>query len=128
MMKSVKERTLVPGQQVEVYFNLHKHLFSIRDKKTKLVVAHAPHVTLQNVTFKVNQKGREKTVAQKRKCVHAFVVGEFVSAEKTRASLGDVKNAYYNPYVTETFVDFDTKDVLSNVALAHLENKHVYYQ
>lgn len=127
-MRTIKERTLVPGQQVEVYFNLHKHVFSIRDKKTKLVVAHTPQVTLQNATFKVNQKGREKTIASKQKCVHAFVVGEFVSTEETLSSLGETKSAYYNPYGTETFIDFESKNTLLTAPLAHLENKRVYYQ
>ena len=128
MMKMVKERTLEPGQQVEVYFNLHKKVFSIRDKKTKLVVAHAPHVNLQNVTFKVNQKGREKTIATKRKGVHAFVVGEFVSAEQSLSAIEDLKSAYYNPYETQNFLAFNPKEKLSTATIAYCENKRVHYQ
>ena len=127
-MKTVKERTLVPGQQVEVYFNLHKQVFSIRDKKTKLVVAHAPCVTLQNVSFKVSQAGREKTIATKQKCVHAFVVGEFVGSTPIDGADDGLKSAYYNPYETIQFLDFHSKDALSRVAWAHCENKRVYYQ
>ena len=123
---SVKGRTLLSGQAVEVYFNLHKHVFSIRDKKTKLVLAHAENVLLKNVTFKVSQKGREKTVASKQKGVHAFLVGEFVSSKATSPS-EKWKSAYYNPYLTETFIDFHSKETLTDAAFVYCEKKRVYY-
>ena len=125
-MIAVKERSITPGQLVEVYYNLHKHVFSIRDKKTKLVLAHTERVHLKNVTFKVSQKGREKTVETKQKRVHAFVVGEFMGTEHI-VETNPLKNAYYNPYRTETFIDTDTKKPLTNVAYAVCDKKRVYY-
>ncbi|MGD7008260.1 hypothetical protein [Metabacillus sp. 84] len=49
-------RTLSQGQKVQVYYNQHKGGYSIRDKKSHLVVAYAHSVFLKNCTFKVSQK------------------------------------------------------------------------
>lgn len=127
-MIALKNRSLKVGQSVEVYYNLHKDIFSIRDKKTKLVLAYADTVYLKDVTFKVNQKLREKTIETKRKRVHAFVVGQFLNAEEITFDISKSKSAYYNPYITKTFIDFDTKEPLTNASIAYCENKRVFYQ
>lgn len=126
---AVKERELVVGQQVEVYYNLHKHVFSIRDKKTKLVYAHAMSVHLRNVTFKVNKKGRENVIKSKQKNVHAFLVGEFVGLDSPFSSqeTNDIRSAYYNPYVVDCFIDLATKKPLSLEETVYCENKKIYY-
>ncbi len=64
--------------RVYLYWNLHKHLFSVRNTKTGLVVDHARRVKMTNVTFAVGQKGRERVLAEGRKNVHAGVRGEQV--------------------------------------------------
>ena len=46
------------GKRVMVYYNLHKHTFSIQFKG--LVIAHANYVKLKNVEFRVRQGGLEK--------------------------------------------------------------------
>lgn len=88
--------------RVFVYWNLHKHLFSVRNTKTGLVVDHARRVKMTDVTFAVGQKGRERVLAEGRKNVHAGVRGEQV--EVHRANLRGYERMTYNPYKHTTFV------------------------
>lgn len=127
-MNLQKGRTLVPGQLVEVYFNLHKHVFSIRDRKTKLVLAHANQVSLDNVTFHVSETGRQRTLQTKQKCVHALLIGTFVDATPHPTKIQAFQPAYYNPYQTETFIDAQTATPLLHAATVYCEQKRVYYQ
>ncbi|USK62172.1 hypothetical protein [Peribacillus asahii] len=106
------------GQRVDVYKNLHHGGFSIRDSKTNLVLAHADSVLLDGgIEFKVNEKGQLKTVTEKRKRVHAFVRGCFVSANESKAE--DMSQILiYDPYVTPLF-----KDVASGQYVHDLEGE-----
>lgn len=109
--------------KVFVYFNLHKHCFSVKalegERKGK-VVAHLDAVNLKDVTFKVSKAGRERVLREKRKNVHAGVVGSFVSWMET-PDLG--KLVRYNPYHTETFVDIVGKPV-HNAKFARLSVRY----
>lgn len=102
MFESKEGRTLTKGQRVHVFFNLHKGGYSIKDKKTGLVVAYADTVLLENCIFRVQQGGRQKTIAEKRKRVHAIVEGDFVRAGRPEATI-KMEKVYYNPYTTEEF-------------------------
>ena len=101
-MEIVQDRTLKEGQQVQVYYNLHRGGFSIRDKKTGLVVAYANTVMLSNAIFKVSEKGRQHVIEEKRKRVHAFVEGKFGWADR-HEDLTGWDTVYYNPYTTRLF-------------------------
>lgn len=83
---------------VKVYFNSHKKLWSIKIKNKPVI--HKKEIYLKNISFKVYEKGRMKVLKEKRKNVHAFVCGEVTSKFKA----DNMKKAYYNPYKTETFV------------------------
>ncbi len=61
------------SRKVFVYKNLHKGCWSIR--QDGLVKAHTDNVTLYNVMMKVNKKGRERVLREKRKNVHAGISG-----------------------------------------------------
>jgi len=94
-----------PGQDVEVYFNLHKKLFSVRSRKTRKVLFHTDSVELSDVTFKVSEAGRQRVLKEKRKNVHAYVRGTLVaSGIGWQRNDGSGVRAYYNPYKTETFI------------------------
>jgi len=97
--------------KVFVYFNLHKRCFSIKalegaDKGR--VVAHSNALLLHNVTFKVSEAGRQRVIREKRKNVHAGVVGEWNCVEQL-AVVGEGKAVTYNPYVYDSFVYRETK-------------------
>jgi hypothetical protein len=100
------------GQKVMVYYNLHKHTFSVQ--KNGLVVLHADYVKLQDVEFRVRQGGKEKVRKEKSKNVHAFVIGNLVDFcqypcdDIPEEPTGDIVT--YNPYKYDTFVYKETEE------------------
>lgn len=123
----VKGRSLERGQRVEVYFNLHKKLYSIRDKVTGLVVAHADSVLLVDAIFKVSQAGRQRVLREQKKNVHAFVEGLFAGVGADLPEPDRLDKAYYNPYKTETFIDKGSGRALKGASLVHCRDKQAYY-
>jgi hypothetical protein len=92
--------------RVQVYFNLHKKVFSIRDMKTRRVIGHSSLVHLENVKFKVSQAGRKRVLDTKRKNVHAFVEGDLLDTISTDVIMENRwGTAFYDPYNFETFVN-----------------------
>jgi hypothetical protein len=108
--KNVLSQNLI-GEKVMVYYNLHKHTFSVQ--KSGIVFLHADFVKLKNVEFRVRKGGREKVNVEKRKNVHAFVIGTLVDfCEHPCEELPknpDGKIVTYNPYKHESFVIKDTE-------------------
>lgn len=94
------------SRNVEVYRNLHKECFSI--KQDGIVKAHARHIYLQDVAFKVNEAGRQRVLREKRKNVHAVLVGKLakISDQMEIVSEFDVT---YNPYKYNSFVEVETE-------------------
>lgn len=91
--------------KVFVYYNLHKHVFSIRameGPEKGRVIGYSDSVTLQDATPKVSQAGRLRVIAEGRKNVHAGMVGHLVSTERVKYHVG--RAVYYNPYKVSTFV------------------------
>lgn len=111
--------------KVKVYFNLHKKVWSVMDYQTKRVIAHMSEVNLIDATFKVSQAGRNRVLREKKKNVHAFVVGYLVDSHQNK----HFSQAYYNPYKVSTFVDKDTMEAISNSSAVHLANdRSVWYE
>ena len=102
--------------RVEVYYNLHKKVFSIRSCKTGRVVEHATNVCIDNAEFVVRQSGREQVLREQRKNVHAFVRGDWVKATKVTPN----KIATYNPYKYDSFVNAVTEEPLHKTQSVHL--------
>lgn len=77
--------------RVEIYWNLHLNLFSVRALEGRAkgkVIAHARDVLVRDPQFVVQKAGRERVLREGRKNVHAFVRGQLESmrrAEMTRA-------------------------------------------
>ena len=61
--------------RVEVYFNLHKHVFSVRSARSGRVILHTDRVHIRNPEFVVRQGGRQRVLKERKKNVHAFVRG-----------------------------------------------------
>ena len=103
----------------QVYFNLHKRLFSVQ--QSGKVYAHADGVLLENVRFNVSKAGQRKVRETGRKNVHARVTGYPSKGEYyvtiNPSLIPDFRNgienlkgsgwhtATYNPYKNDTFVD-----------------------
>lgn len=116
------------GQRVKVYYNLHKHTFSVQ--KQGLVILHADYVKLENVEFKVRPTGKEKVRQEKSKNVHAFVIGELIDYcqypcdDIPEEPSGDIVT--YNPYKYDTFVYRDTEEPIhtaTEVDMINSKNK-----
>lgn len=68
------------GKRVDVYYNLNKHIFSVRHKG--IVILHTQHLSLKDVTFVVSEVGRQKALAKKRKNVNGVARGILVSIDE----------------------------------------------
>jgi len=93
---------------VDVYKNLHKDTWSVRDRKTGRVVAHQDEVHVLDAKFVVQPSGRERVLQEGRKNVHAFVRGTLATYQEV---LDDPRTFYlvtpylirYNPYQEDYF-------------------------
>lgn len=112
MMKIKKNRKCESGLKVYVYYNLHKHLFSIKALEGPFkgkVVAHASSLTLDACEFKVNEKGRQRVLRERVKHVHAGVLGYFNGNDKCPE--GNITmEVVYNPYIYDQFVHKQSKE------------------
>ena len=100
---------LDPQKPCRVYRNLHTGLWSV---KQGIVRFHTNCIFLKDVTFPVNEKVRQRVIANKRKEVHAFVMGFITQtgdAPLFDAYCKDKQEVTYNPYKNETFVCKDRK-------------------
>lgn len=98
--------------RIEVYWNLHKKLYSVRaleGPNKGRVIDHSNCVSLRDVSFVVQPAGREKVRREKRKTVHAFVRGTriYESREMPNCKLGATQ-VTYNPYHNDTFMERGT--------------------
>lgn len=116
---------------IQVYRNLHRKCYSLRDKRTRLVNAHEAALVLKEATFKVSEAGRQRVLREKRKNVHAVVEGELLFAytpgsaphsDITRencAAWGLVPIAY-NPYKGPFFYRADTGEAVAGAQRVYL--------
>lgn len=93
---------------VEVYRNLRKKCFSVRDAKTKRVIAHKTTVYLRNATFHVSAAGRKRVRATGQKNVHAFIRGTItifaiIEQEMDTRLNTRVDRVMYDPYKQVSF-------------------------
>lgn len=112
------------GKKVMVYYNLHKHTFSIKHKEK--VILHADFVNLIDVEFRVRQGGRESVLRDKSKNVHAFAIGtlvdysKFPSSDIPESKEGDIVT--YNPYKHDSFVYKEDESPIYNAKEVTLVN------
>ena len=79
-----------------VYYNLHKHCFSVKYKGR--VIIHSNTLVLGgHVEFRVSQAGRRRVLEEKRKNVHAYVVGDWVYVQDVPID-NSATEVRYNPY------------------------------
>ena len=97
-----------------VYFNLHNRKWSLKalrlgPRGTGRVSGHARTVHLMGVTPKVSEAGRIRVTVEKRKNVHAGLVGKVVEVVHIDEFVITSKTPIirYNPYQGPHFVDRD---------------------
>ena len=105
--------------KVEVYWNLHRHCWSVRaceGPQKGRVVAHADTVQLTDVTLVVQPAGNAKVRREGRKNVHAFARGRWHL--NTVLVLSVTGSLTYNPYKDTTFVMPDNDGIRHPVTRA----------
>lgn len=123
----IKNRILEYGTIVEVYRNLHtpnSELFSIRDKKSGLVLSHGSNFVAKNVKCKVRENGRQTVIKNRRKLVHAFLICNF--KEEQELNIDGLDELYYNPYLTPTFINKTTGEEIHNAETIYFAKGRVY--
>lgn len=122
-MSPVQPYSLPAMKKFRIYYNFHKKLFSVQEKVdgSWKVVEHVKDIYLRNVKFKVSEAGRQRVLKEKRKNVHAFMLGErwpFIPASSLRV----FDEVSYNPYVGPNFMvktEHKPLDYAKYVAIVH---------
>ena len=105
--------------KVWVYKNLNLSdklgypIFSIMDVSTNKVIGHERNLMLKDCVLKVRQGGMERVREEKRKNVHAGVVG-FLSEEQPHVLPISIT---YNPYKYNSFVKKESEEPIYNAKL-----------
>ena len=86
----------------QVYYNLHKKCYSVRQNGR--VVDHADSVVLTDCRFLVQPAGRDKVRRTGVKNVHATVTGVVIPAHPKAPFIDDCDYVSYNPYKYDNFV------------------------
>jgi hypothetical protein len=108
--------------KVWVYKNLNLSdklgypIFSIMDMATDKVIGHERNLLLKDCTLKVRQGGMKRVRQQKRKNVHAGVVG-FLSDEQPHVLPISIT---YNPYKYNSFVNRANEEPIHNAKLVSI--------
>lgn len=78
-----------------IYRNLHTGGFSIKHRG--LVIDRGDSFVAESVTFKVNEKGRQRVLDQGRKGVHAYAVADKYKFNDS-IKIDNLCEITYNPY------------------------------
>jgi hypothetical protein len=112
---SFKNRTINPNVKIKVYRNLHNGKMSVQ--QGGLVVGHCDEILLNRAEFVVNESGRQRVIKEKRKNVHAFVVGYLFGGCLGHEASGGVPVSY-NPYKMGAFYVRETGEAVTKAAMA----------
>ena len=118
-IRSIKKIAQLVSYRAKCYRNLNKPgvTWSIVNSSTGLVDQYANKVILENVSFKVSKTGQSRVRKEKRKNVHAFVVGSIITNVPDNLKLF---RATYNPYRDDGFRLIDGTTTLTSVRYAIL--------
>jgi hypothetical protein len=110
---------------VQVYRNLNaQQLFSIRDRKTGLVLAHGDRFLVGDVTCKVREGGRQRVIKEGRKNVHAFL--NCIYLGECKLDVKHLDELYYDPYKHSTFINKRTFEPIETLHKAYFEDGKAY--
>ncbi|AMS00889.1 hypothetical protein SEA_FAYELY_89 [Mycobacterium phage Fayely] len=114
--------------RVFVYWNLHRGMWSVKaltGPDRGRVIARQQLVILRNASGKVSEAGRQRVLRERRKNVHAGLVGELVQGEAVTLA-PDSREVTYNPFKYSSFVYRDDETRFEGCDLAILGHKTVY--
>ena len=94
-------------QKVRVYWNLHKHTWSMQSCKSGLVIDHRQFVSLKDAKFVVRKGGQKRVREQGKKNVHAFAVGRIIN------DIQQVYDSWETPYTDDYFMYKNIGNILN---------------
>ena len=116
-MKPFKNRVLIPYLKVDVYRNLIRKMWSVR--QNGIIIGHCTQIYLWGCDYIVGEGGRQRVLRERVKNVHAYVrgyvceVGDIRKTDPADPADPDGYQPYhvvtYNPYKYDSFVDKKTE-------------------
>tara|TARA_Y100000034_G_scaffold113705_1_gene149007 strand:- start:181 stop:609 length:429 start_codon:yes stop_codon:yes gene_type:complete len=107
MLRDDEVADLLEGQKVEIYRNLHKKCYSIRQKgKVIAYLGFTNELILRDVKFAVQPAGRDRVRRERKKNVHAFVRGIVMKTgglEREGILRRCGRMVRYDPYTMDSF-------------------------
>lgn len=87
-------------------------MLSIQTKTSKgwRVTEHAYQILLVNAHFKISEAGRQKVIRERRKNVHAYIIGYPAHVERLHPNRF-THSVNYNPYTGKHFHTFDGESI-----------------
>ena len=112
---------------VDIYRNLTRNCWSIRDHKSGRVTDHLDELYLERVTFTVRPGGRAKVLETGQKNVHAFATGliptlALASMQRACDNIWPHTPLTYNPYKYSTFVVKATEQPIHQAGCVHFRD------
>jgi len=78
---------------------------------------------MRDCRFLVQPAGREKTVRERRKRVHAYISG-YVCTEQEARDSGEGHMVRYDPYEMTTFIYTDTEEPVHEAAAVVMDDRY----
>lgn len=100
------------NKRVQVYKNLHKDMWSVR--QAGKIIFHCNRLILRDVKFHVQPAGRDKVRREGKKNVHAYLSGYLFHVRGLNKLTDDrYLVVTYNPYKHDTFVTEHSEPIYS---------------
>lgn len=114
--------------KVFVYRNLSQDCWSVKQiggEHGGRVIFHADYVLLDKADFTVSEAGRQRVINEKRKNVHAGVVGRLISASITNERYPISRMV---SYTTDSDPNYKYVDDADEVSYNPYKGKHFYFK
>lgn len=113
-----------PNLKVFIYWNLTRNVWSVKaltGPNKGRVIYHKNEISLVNCEFRVSEKQRQSILKNKRKVVHAGVVG-YITNEDNITNETPI-TVTYNPYKYSSFVNrSDTSQPIHKATYVRMNN------
>lgn len=125
MVGKVKIATSTYKDLVDVYWNSHKKLWSLRSCRTRRVLGHTDMISLAKCSMKVSYSGRQRAIDTGRRNVHAYIRGELLQPPIKFPLNGGIIS--YNPYKEMGFMDRKRNQRVMYAHLVTFKDNLCYY-
>lgn len=117
------------SKPVRVFKNPKRDCYNIMQNGR--VKANAKQIWLKDAEFLVRESGRQRMLRERRKNIHAYIVGELLAyvqpEDEQMIERLEGRNATYNPFQYSSFVDCETEAPLKTAQMVQLDERGVTY-